>query len=230
MDIEHIIVDGASSDSTLAIVRQFTHVAKIISEPDKGIYDAMNKGIAMATGDIVGTLNADDFYASNSALKEVINAFEENPTIDATYADLVYVSENDTDKIVRFWKSQPYYDGLFKSGWMPAHPTFFAKKSVYEKYGLFRLDFKIAADFELLFRFIEQRKIKTRYIPKVLVKMRLGGTTNKNIRNILIQNREMITTLKSQYADFSLAQFIYKKIFNRFIQFISKPKDLSDSI
>jgi glycosyltransferase involved in cell wall biosynthesis len=224
VDIEHIIVDGASSDSTLAIVNQFPHVTKVISEPDKGIYDAMNKGIAMATGDIIGTLNADDFYASNTALKEVLSAFENNPTIAASYADLVYVSENDTNKIVRFWKSQPYKDGLFKSGWMPAHPTFFAKKSVYEKFGLFSLDFKIAADFELLFRLIGQNKIKTKYIPNVIVKMRLGGTTNKSFKNIWIQNKEIVNTLRRYYPDFSLLKFILSKLNNRVKQFIRYPK------
>jgi glycosyltransferase involved in cell wall biosynthesis len=225
VQIEHIIVDGASKDATLAIVKQFPNVTKVISEPDKGIYDAMNKGIAMATGDIIGTLNADDFYVANTVLKTVVEVFTQNAEVDATYADLVYVGENDTDKIVRFWKSQSYQKGLFKNGWMPAHPTFFAKKSVYEKFGFFRLDFKIAADFELLFRLLECHQIKVQYIPKVLVKMRLGGTTNKSIKNIWIQNREMIATLKSSCADFSLAKFVYIKLVNRLVQFTSKPKN-----
>ena len=221
-NVEHIIVDGASTDSTLNIVKNFPHVAKIVSEPDKGIYDAMNKGIKSATGDVIGTLNADDFYIDNSVLSDVAKVFEDE-SVEACFADLVYVSHDDTNKIVRYWKSQDYVTGLFKSGWMPAHPTFFARKRVYEKYGLFDLNYKIAADFELLFRLIEQSKIKTKYIPKVIVKMRLGGTTNKSLSNVIAQNKEIITILKKQYPDFSLLNFVVKKLLGRFFQFLERP-------
>lgn len=221
-NIEHIIVDGASTDSTLNIVKKFSHVAKLISEPDKGIYDAMNKGIKLASGDVIGTLNADDFYIDDLVLSEVAKVFEDE-SVGACFADLVYVSQNDTNKIVRYWKSQDYVTGLFKSGWMPAHPTFFARKNVYEKYGLFDLSYKIAADFELLFRLIEQNKIKTKYIPKVMVKMRLGGTTNKSLSNVIAQNKEIITILKKQYPDFSLLNFVVKKLSGRLFQFLDRP-------
>ena len=221
-NIEHIIVDGASTDSTLNIVKKFSHVAKLISEPDKGIYDAMNKGIKLASGDVIGTLNADDFYIDDLVLSEVAKVFEDE-SVRACFADLVYVSQNDTNKIVRYWKSQDYVTGLFKSGWMPAHPTFFARKNVYEKYGLFDLSYKIAADFELLFRLIEQNKIKTKYIPKVIVKMRLGGTTNKSLSNVIAQNKEIITILKKQYPDFSLLNFVVKKLSGRLFQFLDRP-------
>ena len=221
-NIEHIIVDGASTDSTLNIVKKFSHVAKLISEPDKGIYDAMNKGIKLASGDVIGTLNADDFYIDDLVLSEVAKVFEDE-SVGACFADLVYVSQNDTNKIVRYWKSQDYVTGLFKSGWMPAHPTFFARKNVYEKYGLFDLSYKIAADFELLFRLIEQNKIKTKYIPKVIVKMRLGGTTNKSLSNVIAQNKEIITILKKQYPDFSLLNFVVKKLSGRLFQFLDRP-------
>jgi len=152
----------------------YKSVSVLVSEPDKGIYDAMNKGISLMTGDIVGTLNADDFYSSDFVLSEVEKVFMD-PSIEACYGDLVYVKQDDALKGVRYWKSGEYEDGLFRSGWMPAHPTFFVRKSVYERFGKFSLDYKIAADFELLFRFIEQKKIKIKYIPKVLVKMRMGG-------------------------------------------------------
>ena len=221
-NIEYIIVDGASIDSTLSIVKKFPHVAKLVSEPDKGIYDAMNKGIKLASGDVIGALNADDFYIDDLVLCEVAKVFEDE-SVEACFADLVYVSQDGTNKIVRYWKSQDYVIGLFKSGWMPAHPTFFARKSVYDKYGLFDLNYKIAADFELLFRLIEQNKIKTEYIPKVMVKMRLGGTTNKNLSNVIAQNKEIICILKKQYPDFSVLEFISKKIINRFFQFLDRP-------
>ncbi|HYN53142.1 MAG TPA: glycosyltransferase family 2 protein [Methylotenera sp.] len=224
-NIEYIIVDGGSSDATVDILRQYDHVVDCwISEKDKGIYDAMNKGIALARGDVIGTLNADDFYIYDHVLENVAQVFLD-PAIDACYGDLLYVNQNNVEKTVRFWKSNDYELGLFKSGWMPAHPTFFVRKSVYDRLGGFNLNYKIAADFELLFRFIEQNKIRTQYLPKVLVKMRLGGTTNQSWSNILKQNKEMITILRKHHADFSLVKFVFKKILNRLFQFVLRPKN-----
>ncbi len=220
---EHIVVDGNSKDATMEIVRASSCISRYVSEPDMGIYDAMNKGIALASGDVVGTLNADDFYMNNHVLKDVAEIFSD-PAVEACYGDLVYVRQDNVDQIVRFWKSEDYKSGLFKSGWMPAHPTFFVRKSVYERLGNFDLNYKIAADFELLFRFIEKNKIKTRYLPKVLVKMRLGGTTNKNLSNIFQQNKEIVNILGKYYSNFSLIEFVFKKLFNRIHQFISHPR------
>lgn len=222
VDVEHVVIDGLSTDGTADIIKHHKSISKLVSEKDKGIYDAMNKGLALATGDVIGTLNADDFYANENVLEEVAQVFLD-ANIEACYGDLVYVSQQDTDKIVRYWKSRDYVSGLFKSGWMPAHPTFFVRKSVYDRLGGFNLGYKIAADFELLFRLIEQNKIKTKYIPKVMVKMRLGGTTNKNLSNVITQNKEIITILKKQYPDFSVLKFIFKKLSNRFFQFLSRP-------
>lgn len=223
VDVEHILIDGVSKDATLDIIKQYPSVSLLVSEPDNGIYDAMNKGIKRASGDIIGTLNADDFYADNNVLQTVEDIFQDT-SIDACYADLVYVKEDDVSKVVRYWKSVEYKPGLFKSGWMPAHPTFFVRRSAYEKYGLFDLSYQIAADFELLFRLIEKSKIKTKYIPKVLVTMRLGGTTNKSFTNICIQNNEIVKTLRGVYPDFSLFRFIVTKLANRFKQFMQHPK------
>ncbi len=223
VSVEHVLIDGASTDKTVDIIKQHSSVTTFVSEPDRGIYDAMNKGIALATGDVVGTLNADDFYIDSHVLEDVAQVFSD-PTIDACYGDLFYVSQNNVEQVVRFWKSNDYKSGLFKSGWMPAHPTFFVRKSVYERLGSFNLDYKLAADFELLFRFIEQNKIKTQYLPKVLVKMRLGGATNKNLSNILKQNKEIFTILRKYYADFSAVKFVYRKLLNRFLQFSHRPK------
>lgn len=220
---EYIVVDGNSSDATMDIVRASSCVTRFVSEPDKGIYDAMNKGIALATGDVMGTLNADDFYMNDDVLVEVAKVFLD-PSIEACYGDLVYVKQDSVEKIVRFWKSRDYVYGLFKYGWMPAHPTFFVRKSVYDKLGSFNLNYKIAADFELLFRFIEQNNIKTKYLPRVLVKMRLGGTTNKNISNIIKQNKEIIAILTKHYSNFSTVKFVFIKLANRLLQFFRRPQ------
>lgn len=221
VNVEHIVVDGVSTDGTLELIKKHKDVI-LVSEADEGIYDAMNKGIALATGDIIGVLNADDFYKNNAVLSDVVQCFSDK-TLDACYGDLVYVDQIATDVIVRYWKSKPYRSELFKQGWMPAHPTFFVRKSVYERLGCFNLAYKIAADFELLFRFIEKNKIKTTYIPKVMVKMRLGGTTNASFANIITQNKEIIATLRQHYPSFSLLGFILRKLINRFSQFINRP-------
>jgi glycosyltransferase involved in cell wall biosynthesis len=181
-DIEHLIIDGCSKDNTLDIVREFAHVSKTMSERDKGIYDAMNKGISLANGDIIGILNSDDFYADENVISDVVKHFEEN-NCDALYADLVYIDPVKKEKVIRKWKSGPFNRTNFLKGWMPPHPTFFVKKEVYEKLGVFDLRLKSAADYELLLRFLYKNKITTCYLPRVLVYMRSGGTSNRNIRN-----------------------------------------------
>ena len=202
MPVEHIIIDGASTDSTLEIVRGISPCARIISEPDHGIYDAMNKGIRLATGDIVGILNADDFYAHSGVLAKVAAVFAD-PMVDACYGDLVYVSEKlesgignresgvstQNFRIVRYWKSGEFRPEKFFWGWMPPHPTFFVRKSVYERYGMFNPDLGTAADYELMLRFLLKYQITTAYIPEVLVKMRTGGMSNVSLANRLKANR-----------------------------------------
>lgn len=219
---EHIIVDGASKDATMEIVRTSLSVSRYISEPDNGIYDAMNKGIKLASGDVIGTLNADDFYIDNTVLSDVAKVFEDE-AVDACFADLLYVDQNNTGRVVRYWKSQQYKLGLFKKGWMPAHPTFFVRKHVYEKLGAFDLNYKIAADFELLFRLIEKNKINTVYLPRVIIKMRLGGATNKTLKNIITQNKVIVRILRDYYKDFSLLRILVHKTRNRAFQFIFRP-------
>lgn len=197
-NIEYIIVDGVSKDGTVDIIKeyepQFNGRMRWISEPDKGLYDAMNKGFRMATGDVIGIINSDDLLAEPDAVEKAMRCFDENPDVDAVYANLYYVAQNDTSKIVRHWisgKQRP-----FRYGWHPAHPTFYVKREVYQQYGLFDLEFKFAADFELMLRLIEKEHIKLFYLPEPLVRMRLGGTTSKNLTNIKKGNIECIKAFR----------------------------------
>jgi glycosyltransferase len=191
-DIEYIIIDGGSIDGTIEIVKKYRDkIAKFISEPDKGIYDAMNKGIKLAKGDIVGILNSDDFYADDNVIKNIVEAMEKEG-VDVCWGDLVYVQKKDVSKIVRYWKSSEYRPGKFKKGWHPPHPAFFVRRSAYGKYGYFNLNFKIAADYELMLRILEKYKVKSCYIPKLVVKMRAGGQSNfKNIFTVIKANFEV---------------------------------------
>lgn len=217
-DVEHIIVDGASKDRTLDIVhRHGKHVSKIISEPDLGIYDAMNKGIAMACGDVIGILNSDDFYSDNNVLSRVATVFEDE-SVDVCYADLVYVDRLNCNKVIRHWKSREFKVGLFRKGWCPAHPTFFVRRSVYSRLGSFNLTYKLAADAELMLRFLEVYHIKSRYIPKVWVKMRIGGETNRSLINVFRQNSEIFRAARASGIHINPIWFIFNKILNRLMQ------------
>ena len=189
-NIKYIIVDGGSTDRTVEIVNKYKDkISKFISEKDRGVYNGMNKGIRLAGGDIIGILNSDDIYTSNDVIKTVVQEIEQNNT-DVCWGDLVYVDTKNTDKVIRYWKSFEYQEGKFKNGWHPPHPTFFVKKEVYDKYGIFNLDFLISADYELMLRFLEKHRVKSCYIPQTLVKMRIGGRSNKNIKNIIKANIE----------------------------------------
>ena len=221
-NVEHIVVDGGSVDGTLDVLKSYNQqITRWISERDRGIYDAMNKGIAMATGDVVGILNADDIYLDDSVLLQVGKIFTD-PTIEACYADLVYVDQADLSKIVRYWQSRPFEKGLFKRGWMPAHPTFFVRRSVYEKLGGFDLSFPRQADFDLTMRFLEVNEIKSVYVPKVWVKMRMGGVSNNSVSGVLKGNLEAYRACRKNGLDVSLL-FIPRKIFSRIHQFFMKP-------
>jgi len=191
-NIEYIIIDGASDDGTLNILKQYANrITKIISEPDAGVYDAMNKGISMASGDVIGFLNADDVYADSGVVRDIVKAFDD-PDVDGCYSDLVYVDRRDTGRVLRRWKSGSYEDGSFQKGWIPPHPTFYAKRSVYDRYGLHDLSFRLAADHELMLRMLLHHRIRLHYIDRVTVKMRLGGITNKSISNVVKQNIEIL--------------------------------------
>ncbi len=190
-NVEYLIIDGLSKDKTLQVVNKYSaYIDKVVSEKDKGLYDALNKGIKHATGEVVGMLHSDDVYANNQVLSKVAQQFAIDPTLEAVYADLVFVDRENTDKVLRTWKSGAYKEDAFKQGWMPPHPTFFVKKSVYERLGGFNLDLKLSADYELMLRFIHKEKIKIAYLPEIIVKMRMGGISNTSFFVKLKANME----------------------------------------
>lgn len=190
-DIEYIVIDGGSSDGTQAIVQKYLHrIAHFSSEPDKGIYDAMNKGVRAATGDVIGVLNSDDFYADASVIRDVVSTLKANPECEALYADLVYVDRAHTDKVTRYWKAGQFNRLRFRQGWMPPHPTFFVSRSAYDRFGLYSLDLKSAADYELMLRFLYKHKIRCCYLPRVITRMRVGGESNVSLKNRLRANKE----------------------------------------
>ncbi|MEM1220543.1 MAG: glycosyltransferase family 2 protein [Bacteroidota bacterium] len=189
-NIEHIIIDGASKDGTLEIVHSYGgKIAKVISEPDGGIYDAMNKGISMASGDVVGILNSDDFFAHDRVIEKVVRSFEMTEC-DSAYGDLQYVDPSETAKVVRNWRAGRYTRNSWLYGWMLPHPTFYVRKDVYERFGTFNLRLRSAADYEIMLRFLYKNKISATYIPEVLVRMRTGGVSNSSIKNRLAANKE----------------------------------------
>jgi glycosyltransferase involved in cell wall biosynthesis len=219
-NIEYIIIDGGSKDRTLDILAAEKHcITKLISEADEGIYEAMNKGLSFATGDVVGFLNSDDFFTNSNIISLIANCLK-NSSVDACYGDLIYISPGNTTKVVRYWKSQKYNPGLFDRGWMPPHPTFYARRSLYSTYGNFDLKFKIAADFDLLFRFFRVYKITSLYIPQTLVTMTLGGVSNRSFFNIYRQNVENIKIFHKYGFKVGLNFFIFK-LFHRLKQFLS---------
>ncbi len=219
-NIEHIVIDGASTDDTVELIRKYeSGISSWTSEPDKGIYEAMNKGLSQATGDVIGFLNADDLYADSKVLERIAKAMCD-PEIDACYTDLVYVSRNDVSRIVRYWKSCDYHEDLHKKGWIPPHLTFFARKSVYDMFSHFDTTFVLAADFELLLRFLFIHKVSAKYLPMVSVKMRLGGATNMSFGNIVKQNLEILKAYRDNNVKISLPYFLVSKFGSRAKQFI----------
>jgi glycosyltransferase len=220
-DIEYIIIDGGSNDDTIEIIKSYgDKISKFISEADNGIYDAMNKGLKLATGNFIGILNSDDLYINNSVISELYKQLVKGD-FEIFFGDLYYVSKDNTDKIIRRWETKNYKPGAFKKGWHPPHPTFFVSKNVYDKYGYFDLKFKLAADFELMLRFLEKYHVRSCYIPKPLVKMRLGGATNKSIINILKQNFECYEAFKVNGIKVSIFYLFYR-LLPKLLQFINK--------
>lgn len=194
-NIEYIVVDGASKDDTVKIIKEyeskFNGQMRWVSEPDKGLYDAMNKGIRMATSDIVGIINSDDFYHRTDVIAKVVEGFQENG-IEAIYGDVRFVNPDNLDKTVRYYSSKHFSPQLFRYGFMPAHPTFFTYRRYFEEFGYYKTDYKIAADYELLIRFLYTHKLKSKYLPLDFMKMRMGGASTASIKSNILLNKEIV--------------------------------------
>lgn len=189
-NLEYIIVDNGSTDATMDIINNFKgRISQVLFEAEKGIYTTMNRGIKSAKGEIVGILNSDDFYVHKEVIKKIVERMQ-GEGADSCWADLAYIGRSDINKVIRYWKSSQMPPGSFLKGWMPPHPTFFVRRHIYMKYGFFNPDFKIAADYELMLRFLYRHRISCCYLPEVLVKMRSGGLSNSSLRNLFIKSYE----------------------------------------
>ena len=219
-NIEYIVVDGASTDGTVEIVQSYgDKITKFVSEKDKGIYDGLNRGVALATGDVVAFLHSDDLYESDSVVEMIAREFEADSSLDGVYGDLIYTYKDDTSKVLRYWKSREFDVSLLARGWMPAHPTLFLKREVYERFGEFDLDFKIAADYDFMLRVLKSG-IKVKYLPSVLYKMRVGGESNKSLKNIVRKSREDLRALRKN--DVGGVGSLFIKNFSKIGQFLRK--------
>ena len=220
--LEYLIIDGGSTDGTLEIVQKYgSKIAVVCSEPDRGIYDAMNKGIALATGELIGILNADDFYKDNDVVSKIVSELNKAQA-DAIYADLVYVDSEKTHIIKRYWRSGVFEAKSFLWGWMPPHPTFFLKSASYSKFGNYRLDLGSAADYELMFRMLHVNRIKTAYMPEITTIMRAGGVSNENVFNRLKANKNdqkawQVNQIKPYFFT------LWLKPIRKILQFVYRP-------
>ena len=208
-NIEHIIVDGGSKDSTLEICNTFPHIFKIISEPDRGVYDAFNKGLKLASGAVIGFLNADDVFYDTNSVQKIVDAFSNNKTY-IVFGNLDYV--NKEDKVVRNWISKSYELGLVKKAWMPAHPTFYCKKEVYGRFGGYNDSFKIGGDFELCLRFLEVNNVPSFYLNKKLVKMLVGGISNSGLKSKWTIYKEELRAFKINNISVNPILFLLYKL------------------
>lgn len=195
--IEYIVKDGGSKDNTMEVVNRYKdRIAKIASERDKGIYDAMNRGIEMATGEVVGILNSDDIYYDTHTISNIMKVFQEHPEIDAVYGNIVYFKENNFDKVVRTWKTKPYGKDFFEKGEVPPHPGLFVRKAVYDKIGTYYPGFRIASDYEFMLRAFRVHNYKPYFLDEMIVKMRVGGESTSSIKNLILANREVVQSWK----------------------------------
>jgi glycosyltransferase involved in cell wall biosynthesis len=221
--VEYIIVDGGSTDGTLDIIKEYgDSISILISEPDNGIYDAMNKGIRAATGDVVATLNSDDFYVDSSSVQRLVACMEMSDS-ETVFADLVLIDPDDTEKTIRYYDSSRFHPKKLKYGWMPAHPTFLAKRVLFDEWGLYSLDYHIAADFEMIVRLLHRAKVSYAYLPEVAVKMRTGGVSTANFRNSWVLNNEIVRACRENGLETSLPR-VLMKIPAKLFEYVRRPK------
>ena len=219
-DIEYVVIDGKSKDNTVNLINNYKEkLGYFISEKDNGLYDAMNKGILACTGEVIGILNSDDLYHDSGVVAAVMEQFINDAELDILYADLVYVKKDDTNKVVRKWKTKSYYSTFFENANVPPHPALFVRNKVYENVGLFDLQYKLAADYELMLRMFKKHEFKSKHFNKLVIKMRLGGATNQSFANIVSQNKEILRAWKNNglQAPFYLMPL---RLFKRLAQYI----------
>jgi len=220
-DIEYIVIDGGSTDGTLEIIGKYKdRISKIVSEPDNGMYNAINKGIRLATGDIIGLLHSDDVYINEQVIGDIADEFRSG--VDSVYADLVYVERDNLEKVVRYYDSSSFDVSKFAYGWMPAHPTCFFRKYVYDRHGLYKEDYSIAADYELLVRFYARFNVSRSYLHKVIVKMRSGGISTKNFLSNIVLNREIVRSCRENGVATNIFK-VYSKYFAKLFQLVKRP-------
>lgn len=213
-EIEYIIIDGNSKDNTVNLIASKAKASQNIiwtSEPDKGIYDALNKGIEKATGDIVGFVHSDDYLADDDCISKIVKAFKDH-RVDGVYGNLHYVSFENPDVVIRNWVSQMFHPKLLKHGWMPAHPTLFLKRAVYETHGKFNLNYKIAADYDFILRIFNKSTYTFHYLPNTIVKMRVGGASNKSLKNLIQKTKEDFRAAKTNHLSFPLKVIVMKNL------------------
>ena len=223
-DIEHIVVDGKSTDNSLNLIVNNKQISNYISEEDKNLYDAMNKGIKLATGDLIGILNSDDMFENENVISKIVDSIGD---YDAIYSDLCYVKQEDTDKIVRYWKSGDFTDSSFENGWMAPHPTLFAKKEMFEKFGLYNIDLSNSADYEFILRLFYKYKVSVKYLPLTTVKMRVGGVSNNSIAQRLKASKEDRMSWELNGLDCPYFFSIFKPL-RKVPQFFLKPQEITN--
>jgi len=220
--VEYIVIDGGSTDSTMRVVSEYERgISTVVSEPDLGIYDAMNKGISLATGDVVGMLNSDDVYSDSGAVRRMVECMAAAQS-DTVFADLVQVTRRDLNRVVRYYDSSRFSLGRLRYGWVPAHPTFMVRKVLYDEWGLFSLDYRIAADYEMMVRLLYRAGASYSYLPSVVVKMRIGGVSTSGLRNIIRMNREIVRACRENGLDTSLARVLLKTPM-KLIEYVRRP-------
>jgi len=222
--LEHVVIDGGSTDGTVQLLEKHHHqIGVFVSEPDKGIYDALNKGIARASGDVIGFLHADDLYAHSGVLATIARAFKD-PSVCAVYGDLQYVRKDDTTQVVRHWASRPFAPPMLRQGWMPPHPTLYVRREWYECIGGFDTNYRIAADYFSVLQLFNQPGFKAVHIPEVLVNMRVGGASNRSLKNIIRKSREDYDALRrSNFGVLPAVMALGMKNFSKIGQFLAKP-------
>ncbi|MGK7659766.1 MULTISPECIES: glycosyltransferase family 2 protein [unclassified Marinovum] len=219
-EVEHVIQDGGSTDGTLGILEQKSNAStRIQSAPDAGIYDAINKGIARAEGEVIGLMHSDDFFADDRVIADVAELFEDSD-VDGVYGDLQYVSAEDTTRVIRHWRSGPYDPRRLRHGWMPPHPTVYLRRKVFEEFGLYDTSYRIAADYDAMLRYMGKGGIRMAYLPRVMVKMRVGGESNRSLKHIILKSREDYHALRSN--GMGGAGALVRKNLSKIRQFVNK--------